>query len=443
MGHVVVCQGDRMPDHSVALVPLGSWVFNSPDQVLPERQIDIGLLAEALIYYDRVLVDFGSQPQFGQLLGWFRDQNALADLWALLEDGTLTPYHYAFSTVPIFREGQWSLWNLQGEDQIEPNAFERLFLGHRAISEALPKSRDRARLYRACRDRAIEIKASQVTGVVENARRDIMDPRRCAVIVQQYVDVLYAMRGMGRPPEVRADVQGIPTDATVKTTWNIGFGGLSTLGGPGLELTESMPLSAGAVCNRLLWSARDQSCDLFAGAPMASLIGDKLYETVRTSGRSGEILSELKMGVDFPDVRAAVNRGDLTLSDVLRIRKKALSFRLWLQDAADRDQNALVAYHHEVAKETGFTGGLRMTLRVFGWLVGGAVGNRLGETQGAVLGAFAGEGIANATTEGVQFLFDQIAGVNAGWRPVVFGDWTRDYIERVMGPETTARSDSD
>jgi hypothetical protein len=415
-----------MTDHTVALVPIESWAYNSPDQAMKTRQIDVGLLAEALVYYDRVLLQVGTQPQFAQLLEWLQAQGALDDFLALVRDGTITPYHYAFSTVPTFKEGQWSLWNLQGEDQKAPNAFERLFLYHPAISKALPRSRDRARLYGACRDRCIEIKASQVVGVVENARQDIVDPRRCAVLVQQYVNVLYGLRGEGRPPQVEATVRTLPGDGANQTSWNINFADLSRLGGPSLEFPESMPLSAGAICNRLLWSARDQSCDLFTGAPMAALIGDKLFETIRTAGRSTEILAQWKAGVDFPDVRAAVNSGGLAFADILRLRAHADSLRLWLQDASDRNLDALVAYHSEVAKGAGLSTAQGHSLRIIGWAAGAVLGSAAGGE------ALAGVAVGGAVSEGVKFLFDQAATAGGTWRPVVFGEWTRTYIEHAL-----------
>jgi hypothetical protein len=43
-------------DSSVALVPVASGYFQSPELFARGRTVDTGLLAEALIFYDRVLV---------------------------------------------------------------------------------------------------------------------------------------------------------------------------------------------------------------------------------------------------------------------------------------------------------------------------------------------------------------------------------------------------
>jgi hypothetical protein len=47
---------------------------------------------------------------------------------------------------------------------------------------------------------------------------------------------------------------------------------------------------------------------------------------------------------------------------------------------------------------------------------------------GAVGGAAAGA----ATEKGSEFVFDVAGKLDEDWKPVVFGDWARDYIERVQ-----------
>ena len=42
--------------HTTALVPIEVWAYQSPRLLVDDVRLDIGLLAEALIYYDRVLI---------------------------------------------------------------------------------------------------------------------------------------------------------------------------------------------------------------------------------------------------------------------------------------------------------------------------------------------------------------------------------------------------
>lgn len=47
-------------DHGIALVPLGAGYHQSPDVLAQGRAVDTGLLAESLIYYDRVLISWAA-----------------------------------------------------------------------------------------------------------------------------------------------------------------------------------------------------------------------------------------------------------------------------------------------------------------------------------------------------------------------------------------------
>lgn len=63
-----------MSDHPVALVPLGSGYTQSMDLFARGRPIDTGLLAEALVYYDRVLINVDNPEKFSQLISWLVQQ---------------------------------------------------------------------------------------------------------------------------------------------------------------------------------------------------------------------------------------------------------------------------------------------------------------------------------------------------------------------------------
>ncbi len=190
-----------MSDHTTAIVPISTWCFNSPDVRADGRSVDIGLFAEALIYYDCVAVNVSSQPQFAEFLRWFLDTGCFDDLLALLREGAVKIYDYSFATLAIEKEGVYSLINIQDQVQAEPGTFEQRVLYHQAVESTLPNARLRERLYKAVRGNVIEAKAADFSKAVENAREDLRDPRRTGLIIQSYVDELYRFRKLGQPPE--------------------------------------------------------------------------------------------------------------------------------------------------------------------------------------------------------------------------------------------------
>lgn len=416
-----------MSDHTRALVPLESWCYASPELRTAGRTIDIGLFAEALIYYDSVLINLTNQPQFAEFLRWFVQQERLADLISLVRDGTIKVYDYAFVTTAIEKQGSYLIWNIQDQLQAKPNTFEQRFLYHPSVEGILPsRARHRKKIYEAFRGNVIEVKADDFGSPVENAREDYQDPRRNTLIVQAFVDELYRIKQLGRPPDIQANVATSPDGTKHKISWNIDFSNLTKAAGPELNFHLGTPLTAGAHSNRLIWSAAQLGCDLYLPRPMSMLVGDKLFESTETIAKAGNVVDQLKTTVEFPDVRGLVNSGKLDFSDVLTIRKKAQRFRDWLQNESDRDRDAIIAYHNEVATEAGLVRGARKALNIFGVIGGGATGAYVG----TLLGGPAGGALGGAAGGAVGYLADVAAKLGANWRPVIFGDWLRDRIEK-------------
>lgn len=109
----------------MALVPLASWCYASPELLASGRSIDIGLFAEALIYYDCVGVIPTNQPQFAAFIKWFADQGRFDDLLAMFKQGILKVYDYSFITSAVEKEGVYTIWNIQDPIQSRPDSFEQ------------------------------------------------------------------------------------------------------------------------------------------------------------------------------------------------------------------------------------------------------------------------------------------------------------------------------
>lgn len=373
-------------------------------------------------------LNLGNQVQFAHLLQWFLAHSNFSTFLSLFDDEIVKIYDYSFitSAIKVKEPHTYEIWNIQDPIQTQKGSFARRYLYSPQIDKILPKSRDRKKLYRSVSQKSIEIKSDEMEGVIENARQDCADPERSALIIQAFVDDIYPLRNLGKPPEVRAQVLRTTDGSQNTINWNINLDQLSELAGKELGFHKGAPLAAGAIANRLLWSAAKMSADLYLSKPMSILVGDKLYEAASRIDKSNEIIQNLKLTVDFPDIRNLVNQGIIPFQDILKIRKKAKKFREWIQQESDRDRDAIIAYHNEVAKESGFKTAARSSLTLFGILggaLGGAyIGNQVAGSNGQTIGTIFGTSLG--------YLTDISAKLGSEWKPLVFGNWLRDRIER-------------
>lgn len=119
-------RGNRsgMNDHQTALVPLWAWCFSAPDLADRGQRTDVGLLADALLYYDRVALVV---PDFAGLLAWLTEHAVLSDFFALVREGTILIYDYAFFTAASYAgqgESAFSVLNFQDPVMERQGTFE-------------------------------------------------------------------------------------------------------------------------------------------------------------------------------------------------------------------------------------------------------------------------------------------------------------------------------
>lgn len=327
----------------------------------------------------------------------------------------------------MLKDGKYVLLNIQDPLQAQPNSFEQRFLYHREIEAVMPKARRRVKLYRAFRDHVIEVKADEFGATIDNAMADHLDPGRSALVVQYLVDEVYRFRGLNDAPTVVAQIEHGADAHAVHL--NVSLDEIGRIAGEKLNIYPGTPIQGTVLANRFIWSAASMKCDLFLPSPISMLVGDKLYEVEATALRTSGIVEQLQESVDFPDVHSLVNADRLSFADVLHIRKKAERFRRWLQDESGRDRDALIAYHHEVAKEAGLLRLGRRALKLFGVVGGAALGAQLGAMMkdhgtGAVAGA--------ATGSLAGYLLDVASRIRNEWRPVVFGNWMRERVAKLV-----------
>jgi hypothetical protein len=161
---------------------------------------------------------------------------------------------------------------------------------------------------------------------------------------------------------------------------------------------------------------------------MANLVGDKLYESHLRNTKIKETIDELNHEVEFPNIRKLVNDGKLDLNEILRIRKQAKRFRDWLQTESERDRNAIIAYHNEVGQELGIVKFGRKSLRLFGILGFPMAEAYVSQNYPGVEPAI----VAAGASAGLAFVLDVASRIGENWKPVVFGNWVRARIEKVL-----------
>ena len=382
-------------------------------------------MAEALIYYDQVLINVATQPQLAEFINWFVAQNRYSDLLSLFKDDTIKLYDYGFRTAAFLdaSNNTYIIMNEQDPLSAQSNTFEQRFLYHQSLDSCFRNSRERIKLYRALRGKVVEAKAKDFGPSIDNARSDHLDPRRSALLVQALVDEIYPTLGLKTSPEIITTLESLENGN--RTTYNISFDEISKRLGHQLNFHGGTPLTGIAHCNRLLWSASLERCDLYLGNPMANLVGDKLFESHLRNVKLKETIGELNQEVEFPDIRRLVNDGKIGLKEILEIRKKAKNFRVWLQSESDRDRNAIIAYHNETAKQLGISTLGRKSLRMFGIL-----GFTLAETY--LTYTYTDLPTALVAGGASAFLIDMASKMDEDWKPVIFGNWVSTRIQKLL-----------
>lgn len=153
-----------------AFVQLEPWFYQSPRLLKAGRKIDIGLLAEALVYYDTVYFGHTSDEQFARVAAWFKGQGAIENLIALLNDRVLVPYYYAFVTLPGYKDNVWFVYNIQDEESGRQPVFNTRVANSPRLRGLIKKNSVIVRLEEAAMAHHIEVKAEEFSTGLANAR---------------------------------------------------------------------------------------------------------------------------------------------------------------------------------------------------------------------------------------------------------------------------------
>lgn len=415
-----------MSKNSSAVVPIEAWSYASPDLKINGKNTDIGILCEALLYYDTIYVNLSTQIQFCDLINWLISNNELDCFLSLISDGIIKFLDYGFISTAVEKEGVYSIWNITDPVMAKENSFEQRYLYHESFEKIITQNSLRRRFYRTFANNVIEEKLSSYETSVVESRNDLGNSKRTSLIIQSFVDDLFFIKSLRDVPEIKTNT--ISTgNGLMNQTVNIDYNSLSLIAGENLTWNQATPYTASANCNKFLKTASNLLCDLYLPSPMSKLVGDKLYEAKCYATKSKEIIESLQTEVEFPSIRQLVNSGSLSLKQILEFRKNSIKFRSWLQQEGTRDRNAIIAYHQETAKSLGLTNFTNTNLKVVGTFIGASlgavIGSEMGGSAGGTIGALAGTG--------VSYIMELADKLDSGWKPVFFGDWLINRIKKI------------
>src|SRR6185295_1695537 len=217
-----------MSDHSLAFVPLGTGYVQSTDLFARGRPVDTGLLAEALVYYDRLLINVENPQQFAQLISYLIQEGlTVANIITLFRDGVWSVYDFAFHTNPyvdfLGEDGLriHGLVNSQDPTMAKPNSFMERYVEFDPLIKVFDKRTDYNEFAAALEGRVIEVKADEIGGsAIENAYHDFLNPDRKSLVTQQLVNEIFRIKSKGKPPNIKATITDLG-EGQFNVTWNV------------------------------------------------------------------------------------------------------------------------------------------------------------------------------------------------------------------------------
>jgi hypothetical protein len=363
-----------------------------------EHQVDVGRLAEDLVFYGEVRMQVGR----GELVELVSGVGPEA-LLELMSRGVLkVAYANNVISVSAAKDGVISLYQpvLVGAEHM---ALER------AANDVFKQAEPDEPLANKLARRFIELAEDRPHDVkICDATRDFLDDPEA---VEGAVATILSADG-GLPadhPKIRfrpARQEG--GRFTIDT--NIAFDelndGVHLARGP-LDPARLIAFFAGARSKLML--ASEEIADLDTNAIDAALLTAQVDELVTRRARSVEGLfrfQEMTLGQGNA-VAEAINGGKRSFKELLVVLDKAQRFREWLRDQ-EPEAKLLHEYYRKVTEQTWVR---TLEGKVYRWLLAAASGAAIAGSPGLVVGAAMG---ALDT-----FLVDRLA---AGWRPNQFVD---------------------
>lgn len=415
----VVKAGIINNDHKSVLVPIETWEYNSPFLKFLGKPADVGLFAESLIYYEKIYIQINTVGEFEQFVEFFAKGNKIDQLIELIKNKIINIFYYSFMSTAINNEGTFSVWNMQFKKGVQSD-FIRLIVNKAKLNI---NSKRRQLLWAAIIENLIDEDSKDYDAPVLDAKEAMHDNKKCEALIQPYVNEIYKKMKLGKPPTINCKIDDV-SSGEWKIVTNINFKELNNLTNNKLGFRPEMPLIGEVQSNRIIWTSLQKGLDLFLGDVMGQVVGNKLEEAEITINKTEKVITDLKSKVEFPDIRASVNNGTMGAEDVFNIRINAGKFRQWLQQEGERDRDAILAYHNEVAKASGMKKHVSSTLKIFGIVTAG-IGIPAYQVISRDISASGALIAGGVSTASASFLNQIANSISEEWKPVVFGDWLK------------------
>ena len=312
-----------MSNHEQAIVPIGAGPYHSPDLLDKGRIVDIGLLAESLLYYDRVVVDVTEAKQLEALITWFDEQAKVPDLIALIRDGTLSFLAYTFFPIlPSSRHAgignKFLSYGLSADKNNKPVCWPYEYVLGGALNNIIENHLYVKQLQSAISDHFLIRNDTEYRPGLQKVKADLGRLERFSLVVQSFIDELHEIRGLRLPPMAKISLQPIGIGTTeigqygpvsqVRLDLGIAPELWASRLGPRIPFSLDTAVLAQCDCDRITRTSQSLNTDLYLPSPMSTLVGDTLYETARVV-KLESIIEELKSKVEFPDIRRLSTRG--------------------------------------------------------------------------------------------------------------------------------------
>jgi hypothetical protein len=190
-------------DHKTTYCPIMPLALDVRDN---GARIDIGLMAEALLYYDHVYIDVCSSDGMAAFLRELFQRDCYREVRELFETGVLRVASHTFGIAPVMTmDGTTSIWGalLHGYDK---KSFTERHVTPEVVAACHTKKAMEWMLA-TMTSRLREFHSSTFEEAIQEARRDAQVPERAALSLQVYVDELWRLRKVpGQPPRVNVTV---------------------------------------------------------------------------------------------------------------------------------------------------------------------------------------------------------------------------------------------
>jgi len=275
------------------------------------------------------------------------------------------------------------------------------------------------KVFRETLESAVVIVEADVFGKsVENAKYDFICGEKYKGLVQSLLNAMNDVGYINGVPDLVVK-EGLSSEGLPQVTINVVFRDIGKHIGDEKGFGDHIPVALAATTNRLVWSAANHNCDIYATDPMFDFLQTKMNEVISHFAVAKFNLSELSMKVDFPNIRHEVNMGILTAKDILKIRECSQKFRSWFHEQTDLQKDIISSYLLEVAEKSGVKPKASKFLKIMSVAIAATLGGLAGSAVSKNLGGIAGAGSSALAQAFITDLFETIYG---GWHPKIFGD---------------------